>query len=289
MTQGVDEAWERAPSNVLSAGGVKFVVRYLSYDTTGKNLTAAEAKTLSGAGLSIVSNWEYGAQAAKYGYSQGMRDAAEAEKQHLACGAPADRPIYFSVDYDVPDMAPAKSDPAAKLGPVADYFRGVAMVLGLARTGAYGGYWAISRLFDAGLIKWGWQTYAWSGGRWDGRAQLHQTQNNIVIGGAHVDRDEAEVPDFGQWRVGTPAPTPAPTGDSIMTHLPTLNQGAKGDAVRVLQALLNLRGAHLDVDGDDGPLTTEAVKRYQAATHIAVDGSCGPHTWSMLLLGRDYG
>ena len=57
---------------------------------------------------------------------------------------------------------------------VASYFRGVNSVLGVNRTGGYGGYWTINRLFNSGLIRFGWQTSAWSGGLWDPRAQLQQ-------------------------------------------------------------------------------------------------------------------
>ena len=70
-------------------------------------------------------------------------------------------------------------------------------MLGRSRTGAYGGYWVIKRLFDAHKIAWGWQTYAWSGGNWDSRAQLRQIQNGIDNG--NEDKDEAVAADFGQW------------------------------------------------------------------------------------------
>src|SRR5262249_20698214 len=55
-------------------------------------------------------------------------------------------------------------------------------------------------LFDDGKITWGWQTYAWSGGQWDSRAQLRQTQNEL--GGGDLDADEAMTSDYGQWRPG---------------------------------------------------------------------------------------
>jgi hypothetical protein len=201
VENGVDYSWDRPSPAALWAAGYRFVVRYLSNNTTGKNLTLAEAEQLHAAGLATVSNWEDGAEAARNGFGQGASDARTAAAQHVACGGPPNRPIYFSVDYDVPDAAPGSNDPAAKLGAVAAYYRGVASVIGLARTGAYGGYWTISRLFDAGLIRWGWQTFAWSGGRWDGRAHLRQTAIDVVVAGAACDIDESGVADFGQWGV----------------------------------------------------------------------------------------
>src|SRR6185312_5360978 len=125
-------------------------------------------------------------------YSRGVAEAKEAEAQAKAVGAPAGRPIYFSLDFDA---TPGQQ------GAIDAYFEGVASVIGLARTGAYGGYYPIKRLFDAGKIKWAWQTYAWSGGQWDSRAQLRQVQNEVESG---LDKDHAVVADFGQWGHSTP-------------------------------------------------------------------------------------
>jgi hypothetical protein len=210
MIEGIDYAWAHPVPAALVAAGKRFACRYLSRDP-GKNLTAAEAQQLHAAGIATVSNWEAASGAARNGYAQGVADAQAAAAQHAAAGGPADRPIYFSVDFDVPDFAPGSADPAAKLGAVAGYFRGVASVIGVARTGAYGGFWAISRLFDAGLIRWGWQTFAWSGGHWDARAQIQQYSNGVTVGGADSDLDRATVADYGQWGVGmTDINTPIP-------------------------------------------------------------------------------
>lgn len=194
---GVDYAWGRPRPTVLIAGGYRFAIRYLSHDTTGKNLSAAEAGALRAAGLAIVSNWEYAAGAALNGYAQGAADARDAMAQHKACGGPADRPIYFSVDINAT---------AAQLaGPVAAYFQGVASVLGVARTGAYGGYATVKYLLDHGLIRWAWQTYAWSAGVWDSRANLRQVRNGVAIDGVDCDIDQAMTTDYGQWPITTGA------------------------------------------------------------------------------------
>ncbi len=54
----------------------------------------------------------------------------------------------------------------------------------------------IKRLFDGGKITWGWQTYAWSGGNWDSRAQVRQVQNDIP-GGCCPTRTKRSAADFG--------------------------------------------------------------------------------------------
>ncbi|HEY0476616.1 MAG TPA: glycoside hydrolase domain-containing protein [Kofleriaceae bacterium] len=187
---GVDYAWSRPSPSGLRSAGYTFAVRYLSYDTTGKNLTASEARALQAAGVDVVSNWEYGASDALKGSARGASDAQEALRQATAAGMPAGRPIYFSVDFDATE---------AQQAAINDYFDGVSSVLGTARTGAYGGFYPIQRLFNAGKIAWGWQTFAWSGGQWDARAQLRQVRNGVTIAGGDCDIDEAQTADFGQW------------------------------------------------------------------------------------------
>ena len=185
---GVDYSWARPSPAHLKSEGYTFAARYLSYDTTGKNLTKSEANSLEAAGIDVVANWEAGSDDALDGYSRGASDAKAAEAQALAAGMPAGRPIYFSVDFDATPGEQSKLDA---------YMDGAASVLGRARVGAYGGYYVIKRLFDDGKIAWGWQTYAWSGGMWDSRAQVHQTQNGIE--GGQLDKDESFADDFGQW------------------------------------------------------------------------------------------
>jgi hypothetical protein len=197
---GVDYAWARPSPASLKADGYAFAVRYLSYDTTGKNLTGAEASALIHAGLDVVANWEWGAQDVLQGYATGVKQAQTAESQALTAGMPAGRPIYFSIDFDAQPSQQAAIDA---------YFDGVASVLGRNRTGAYGGYGVIKRLFDNGKIAWGWQTYAWSYGSWDSRAHLRQIQNAIGPNG-EMDKDQAMTADFGQWGASAPPPPPPP-------------------------------------------------------------------------------
>lgn len=192
MAFGLD--YVSGPSiDAMKAKNVAFVCRYLSFVnnlTQGKILTLAEAKQLGQANIAIVSNYEWYASRAREGRAAGVQDAQIARDQHAACGGPPDRPIYFSVDEDVTGES------------VADYFRGVASVIGLARTGAYGSYGVVEYLLNQGLVKWAWQTYAWSHGDWDERAHIRQYQNDMKIGTAAVDFNQSMKPDFGQWIYG---------------------------------------------------------------------------------------
>lgn len=188
--EGVDYSWARPDPAKLKAAGKHFVVRYLSYDTSGKNLDAAEVKALHAAGVAVVANWENAAGDAKGGFATGQTYAREARAQVRALGIPDDRPIYFSVDFDMNDNDAVK---------VAEYFRGIATVLPLARIGVYGGYntmhWAISHKWAS----WFWQTYAWSRDRWHSGVHIQQYHNGANVAGGTVDLNRAMTDDYGAW------------------------------------------------------------------------------------------
>jgi hypothetical protein len=161
---GIDFGWRAVSARSARKMGAQFAASYLSQDAS-KNWTRAMISTYHAMGRGTVCVWETTARRALAGYAAGQTDAWTALFQEWALGVPASSPIYFAVDFDErPGQAAA----------VASYFRGVNSVLGVNRTGGYGGYWTISRLFNSGLIRFGWQTSAWSGGRWDPRAQLQQ-------------------------------------------------------------------------------------------------------------------
>lgn len=195
MSFGLD--FVTAPSiAAMKAANVAFVCRYLSEVnelTKIKLLTPEEAKADSAAGIALVSNFEWYANRALEGFASGVQDAQIADAQHKACGGPADRPIYFSVDFN----ASITQMPAIR-----EYFRGVASVIGLERTGAYGSYRTIRNMLDANAITWAWQTYAWSDGQWDPRAHIQQYNNGVDLDGHAVDYDRSMVVDFGQWFYG---------------------------------------------------------------------------------------
>jgi hypothetical protein len=177
----------------MKAAGVTFVCRYLSYDTTGKTATPGEVATLRAAGMALVFVWETTASRALAGMGAGQADATAALSQARGLGLPDDRPIFFAVDFDaVPTEQPK----------INDYFSGVASVIGLNRTGMYGGYGPVSRAFDAGKIRYGWQTLAWSNGKWDGRAGIQQYAIEQRMSAQDVDFNRSVLDDYGQWTVG---------------------------------------------------------------------------------------
>ena len=63
---------------------------------------------------------------------------------------------------------------------------------------------------------------------------------------------------------------------------PKLQQGDNGEWVTYLQQLLLEAGYFVDVDGDFGPGTEEAVQSFQSANELSADGVVGSRTWAAL-------
>ena len=76
----------------------------------------------------------------------------------------------------------------------------------------------------------------------------------------------------------------------VNMNVPVLKKGSKGSSVKALQALLigyvykmENNGTVYGVDGSFGGATDKAVRAYQKANGLEVDGIVGPATWSKLL------
>lgn len=273
--RGIDYAWHgQIDPQVFLSAGYSFVCRYLSHSPS-KDITLEEARTLCQAGIDIVLVWETTAARAKDGYDAGLSDAKEAFAKAGSIGMPSDRPIYFAIDKDF-------------AGPeVEQYFRGVcdAVKPHLNRVGAYGGITPLTYLANAGLIRYLWQTSAWSEGKWHPRCHLQQFQYGEKICGASCDINRAMAEDFGQWRLGEPAgpgedPGPAP---ATRRPLKVTSPPMTGDDVRWVQKKLCSLQLPVVVDGKYGKETRTALRRLQQSRGLAVDGICGPKTWAQLL------
>lgn len=273
-TFGVDYAFAPHPTpNALKSAGVKFVCRYIgSKDYTSsrssKWLSPVEAKALKAAGIAVVVVFETSAQRAESGHAAGVDDAKIAVKELKFCGLPDDMPVYFAVDYDT------------TVGPhVTGYLQGAAEVLGLGRVGVYAGYKVVKAALDAKLVTWAWQTYAWSGGKWDGRAHIQQYSNGHKIGNATVDYDRAMVANFGQWPAPVVEPVPVPPKPVDNGPVPARKLKVDGvwgkSTTKALQAALNHHGAKLKVDGEFGQASAKALQKYLG---VKQDGDLGPST-----------
>jgi hypothetical protein len=69
----------------------------------------------------------------------------------------------------------------------------------------------------------------------------------------------------------------------------TIDPGAVGATVKAVQHLITQRGTTLVADGDYGSVSVNAVKKFQAARGLVVDGQVGPKTWASLVYSLKQG
>lgn len=84
----------------------------------------------------------------------------------------------------------------------------------------------------------------------------------------------------------TTTPAANTTVETCTVTVQELNKGVKSNAVKTLQILLIGYGyscGKSGVDGSFGADTLAAVKKYQKAKGLTVDGNVGPKTWAKLL------
>lgn len=195
MTRFGLDSTSMVPVAAHHAVGSTVAIRYLGHDTS-KVVTRAEHQAYKAAGIDLCLVFEDGGRPDLSGYAGGKGDAEFAVNQAIdRLGTPSRPPrITFAWDWD----------PTGNVAAADAYYDGVAAVLGRERSGPYGGYAAVARLADHGF-KMLWQTYAWSGGQFDTRAQLYQYANDHTVGGVGVDYDHVYGHDFGQWDL-KPAP-----------------------------------------------------------------------------------
>ena len=108
--------------------GIDFAIRYYSHHA-GKNLSLAEARALTDAGIQIGVVWEtIGAHLHSFSRAQGLADGAAAYLMaQSAITQPSGSAIYFEVD-----CHPTADDIA---GPITRYFEGVNQAFDAARPG----------------------------------------------------------------------------------------------------------------------------------------------------------
>lgn len=132
--KGIDYSWGRPGGAAIKAAGYKFVLRYLSHDTTGKNLSKAELADLRSHGLLVGVVWESTAARMLGGITAGKADAISAVAQLTDLGM-AGAFVYFANDTDTS---------AAQQPAIHAYLDGAASVIGADRVGLYSGYYRVS-------------------------------------------------------------------------------------------------------------------------------------------------
>lgn len=77
---------------------------------------------------------------------------------------------------------------------------------------------------------------------------------SVVCDGVEEELSKDPVCDQKMWQ-------------ELAAQMPDVRYGNIGDAVKALQAMFNVLGANLDVDGDCGILTETEIRNYQGASH----------------------
>ncbi len=186
----------------IRAAGHTGVIRYVSDRRPGaewmlgKPLQAGEVDALRAAGLSIVSNYQFGK-----GPTADWRGGLEAGKQcadrglqlHRIAGGPDAAPIYASID-DNPSLAEFSEL-------IAPYLEGWRSVAGNGRVGVYANSPTIDLARSAGLGSYFWQhNWGTPHGFVHPAANLHQVQiNKGLVDGVAVDLNNILTRNYGQW------------------------------------------------------------------------------------------
>ncbi len=217
-SQLIDFAMRQIPAEQIKAAGYSGVVNYVSLSRPGstfgaKPITRTYAESLTAAGLVIVSNYQYGKPGGTApsdftrGFAGGVADARTAWQLHSAASGGQSAPIFFSVDDDI--------DRETWNTLALQWFRGINSVLGVQRTGVYGGINVCQWAGADGVIgnsrtpghRWAWQTRSWSHGQIDPAAVLYQrivstaSTPGPVVGGLEVDVSDVLAQDCGQWNL----------------------------------------------------------------------------------------
>ncbi|MEU5847427.1 DUF1906 domain-containing protein [Saccharopolyspora shandongensis] len=167
-----------------------FVVRYVGTPGHRKNITPAEYRDMTGAGVGVALVFENRAGDALAGRDAGARNAHAALEDANSFGWPADRPIYFAVDQDITTESQMRT--------VVEYLHGAGDVLGVDRIGVYGEADVIDRAQRDGVARWFWQTRAWSRGRISPHAHVVQQTETVRVDGVECDVNTTDRPDIGQ-------------------------------------------------------------------------------------------
>lgn len=193
----IDESFGHENIDALKRAGYLGIMGYVSRDAR-KNMTRLRAAQAHTRGMGVGLVFEDAAARALSGFFAGQADARFARNQADALGYPAKNlaPIFFAVDADVSPQA------------VIPYFQGMVSVLGREQ-GAYGDTRVIRALHAVGLIKYMWDTTAWSGGVVASEANLFQRVTPTHGLKGPFDENLVMHP-FPMWGTGSTRPTPKP-------------------------------------------------------------------------------
>lgn len=213
---GIDYSWGRPDLDLVRQAGYSFIVRYLSFDRTGKNLTRAEAEQAANAGLELVLNWQNKRGDYRGGGPVGRIHGRAARLQADLIGARRHSPpIYVSIDEDTSADPTLMNAAVDYLAAFQEEIEATRPYTGRYFLGVYGGLDTIRRIDDEHMSGYLWQTRAWSGTptEWHPDAVMRQHAHNQTLPGyptpdgarkpQAVDYNTTHRAYFGQWNPTT--------------------------------------------------------------------------------------
>lgn len=244
MAIGFDASQDcsRVAAAAVSAG-VDFVCRYF------KNMSLAEARALSDAGLKIVSIFETTAKRALGGAPAGATDGARSLDYARQLGQPPGSAIYTTVDFG--EVVAEDSLVIAYLAA----FKHALTLEGIYKLGVYGEGAVCEFALDGRIADYVWLAggMAMRGSREflaTGRAHIVQDVGDKagLDLGISIDSDTSKDGDYGGWSLPAVVVEPIPAID-----IPSVLQ---------LQRALNIAGASLAEDGVWGIRSSAALAAY---------------------------
>lgn len=276
-----DYSFYRPSIATLHANGVTAVSRYLDWGlASGKCISKTELIHLLSNGIDVYLNWESTGHTATGGSTEGKKEATEAFRLAKLLGVAEPKIIFTSTDYDAAGDAPLA------------YHNGCAAIGGHANVGLYGGVRVIDYMCGGGVNArsvFGWQTYAWSGGKVSRAADLYQyhngtnfDQDKIVKNGVAVSADTSgfAIKHYGSAPTPVPVHTPHPFAGRVLIYqagTPMMH----GSDVQEWQSRMHDRWkSKIKVDGVYGEFSQAVCKAFQKLMKLHVDGEVGPITWA---------
>ena len=195
MYLGIDTATKLTEknANAIKEAGFAFVGRYLVPPKfyTRKALTEKEAKTITDAGLRLLTVFETTASRARDGASAGAADGSSALKCAHDIGMPTSGIIYFAVDFEARDT---------DMDAIRAYLQAVRNNTEEYEIGVYGSYKVVENLAVTGICKAYWQCIGWSYGEKSPVRNVYQAQFEQKIAGLSVDINEcSDLDRAGIW------------------------------------------------------------------------------------------
>ncbi|MEC0265121.1 DUF1906 domain-containing protein [Paenibacillus anseongense] len=194
MSKGFDCATPLTANtaSLFASEGYTFVCRYLAPVGSWKRLTANEAAICTDAGLWIVSVFERGAMNSLGGASQGKEDGILALRYAQEVLQPENTVIYAAVDTDIN---------SSQYDTIEAYLRAFDEQIAGYELGIYGEYEICNEMKKRGVVNKVWQTYAWSKGQKMTDPNIYQFENDVMVNGIGIDRDESDG-NSGGWKLG---------------------------------------------------------------------------------------